>query len=125
MALIPHSGDWRSAYRQGIQFNYPIMACARFAGSVRQAAQSYLRLDPRNLVLTALKKSEDDERIVVRFYEAEGNECRAQIRMAKPIRQTWRTSLIEEDQGLLQVLDDGRLEFAVRPWEVVTLKIAV
>jgi alpha-mannosidase len=124
MALFPHGGDWRSRYRQGIEFNYPLTAFAGFAGSARaQAAQSHLRLDPPNLVLTALKKSEDDERIVVRFYEAEGNECRARIGMSKPIRHAWRTSLIEEEQEPLQVLGDGRLEFAVRPWEIVTLMV--
>jgi alpha-mannosidase len=126
MAVFPHGGDWRSSYRQGIQFNYPLTAFANVVGSVRpQAAQSYLRLDPPNLVLTAMKKSEDDERIVIRFYEAEGNECRAQIRMSKPIRQAWKTSLIEEDQEPLPVLGDGQLDFGVRPWEIVTLKIAV
>jgi alpha-mannosidase len=126
MALFPHGGDWRSRYRQGIEFNYPLTAFANFAGSVRpQATQSYLRLDPPNLVLTAMKKSEDDERIVIRFYEAEGNECSAQISMSKPIRQAWRTSLIEEDQQALQLLSEGRLEVAVRPREIVTLKVAV
>ena len=126
MALLPHGGDWRSRYRQGIEFNYPLTAFADFAGSAKpQARESYLRLDPQNLVLTAMKKGEDDDRIVLRFYEAEGNECRAQIRMPKPIRQAWRTSLIEEDQEPLPVVGDGRLEFAVKPWEIVTLKVAV
>ena len=91
----------------------------------RKPQESYLGLDPQNLVLTAMKKSEDDERIVLRFYEAEGNECRAQIRMPKPIRQAWKASLIEEDQERLRVLGDGRLEFAVKPGEIVTLKVAV
>ena len=126
VSLLPHGGDWRSRYRQGVGFNYPLAAFARFAGTVKPpAAESYLRLDPSNLVLTAMKRSEDDERIVLRFYEAEGNESRAQIRLSKPVRQAWRTSLIEEDQEALQPLADGRLELAVRPWEIVTLKIAV
>jgi len=126
MALLPHGGDWRSRYHQGIEFNYPLTAFADFAGGAKpQAAESYLRLDPHNLVLTAMKKGEDDDRIVLRFYEAEGNECRAQIRMPKPIRQAWRTSLIEEDQEPLPVVGNGRLEFAVKPWEIVMLKVAV
>jgi len=126
MALLPHGGDWRSRYRQGVGFNYPLTAFAGFAGTVKPpVAESYLRLDPSNLVLTAMKKSEDGERIVLRFYEAEGNECRAQIRLSKPVHQAWRSSLIEEDQEVLQPLGNGRLELAVRPWEIVTLKVAV
>jgi alpha-mannosidase len=63
-ALMPHSGDWRLRYRDAIAFNYPLIA---FVGEQQPAPaaeampteQSFLRLEPSNLILTAMKKSED------------------------------------------------------------------
>ncbi len=129
-ALFPHDGNWRLRYREAIGFNYPLIA---FAGRETTAAQrpplpsrlSFLSLEPSNLIQTAMKKSEDDNRIVIRFYEAEGNTCVARIRLPVPIRKAWKTSLIEDDETMLPTLDDGSLEFPVKAWEIVTLKAAV
>lgn len=130
MSLMPHHGDWRVRYREAIGFNYPLVC---FAGSVESPAQevslpatgNFLWLDPPNLIMTAMKKSEDGDHIAIRFYEAEGNACQARVQMPKSIRQAWKTSLIEENEEALQPLDNGTLEFAVGPWEIVTIKVSV
>ncbi len=129
-ALLAHKGDWRLRYRKAIAFNYRLKA---FIGSARpeagkeraSAAAEFFGLEPSNLVLTALKKSEDDDRLVIRFYEAEGFKTQARVHFAKPIRQAWRCSLIEDDQQQMQPLTNGALQFSVKPWEIVTLKVAV
>jgi alpha-mannosidase len=72
-----------------------------------------------------MKKSEDDGRIVLRFYEAEGNKCTARVRLAVPIRHACKASLIEEDEEAIAPLDDGSLQLQVGPWEIVTVKVAV
>ena len=89
------------------------------------ASQEFLKLEPENLILTAMKKAEDDKRIVLRFYEAEGQGVRSRIKLRQPIQQAWRASLIEDDEEKLPVLTDGTIELEVKPWEIVTLKIAV
>ena len=62
------------------------------------ATGEFLRLEPGNLIMTALKKYEDDDSISLRFYEAEGraNEP-AHIKLFRPIKQAWKTNLIEEE----------------------------
>ncbi|MHB1952433.1 MAG: glycoside hydrolase family 38 N-terminal domain-containing protein [Sulfobacillus sp.] len=130
MSLMPHHGDWRLRYREAIGFNYPLVS---FLGSVeappKEAALpgtgNYLRLDPPNLILTAMKKSEEGDHITIRFYEAEGDTSQARIQMPKSIRQAWKTNLIEENEEALQPLENGTLEFSVGPWEIVTIKVAV
>jgi hypothetical protein len=130
MSLLPHSGDWRVRYRDGIGFNYPLTACIsseppRSEEAPAPASESFFRLEPANLVLTALKKSEDDNRIVIRFYEAEGFHCQARLRFSRPITQAWATNLIEEEEQPLPLNKDASVEFPVSPWEIVTLKVAV
>jgi alpha-mannosidase len=130
MCLLPHAGDWRLRYRDAIGFNFPLVA---FVGSQHSApgaaveppTRSYLGLGPANLIVTAVKKSEDDGRTVVRFYEAEGFEAEANLRFPTWITRACRASLIEDDQEELPVSADGGLRLRVKPWEIVTLKIAV
>jgi alpha-mannosidase len=129
-ALMPHHGDWRLRYRDAIAFNYPLVA---FVGEQQRARtgealpveQSFLRLEPCNLILTAMKKSEDGDQVVLRFYEAEGNQTDARIHLPRAIRSAWRTSLIEENQELLTPNDDGSLSLKIQPWEIATLKVEV
>lgn len=129
MALFPHRGNWRLRYREAIEFNYPLVAFiapqgSEGGGSAVPSSAEWLRLEPKNLILTAMKKSEDDDRVVLRFYEAEGRAVRGRIKLSRPVKRAWRTSLIEEDQDPLPVAADGSLQIAVNPWEIVTIKLA-
>ena len=127
MSLLPHAKDWRARYREALGFNYPLLV---FAGSPAGTAEekpevstSFFALNPANLTLTALKRSEDDDQVVVRFYEAEGFECAAQLRFLKPARQARRTNLIEDSEKSLPISADGSLNLHIKPWEIVTLKV--
>jgi len=75
--------------------------------------------------MTTLKKSEDDDSLALRFYEAEGRFTRARVRLAPPIRRAYQTNLIEEEPKPVSVNPQGVLELDVKPWEIVTLKLAV
>jgi alpha-mannosidase len=126
MALYPHAGGWRERYRDGVAFNYPLLAVAAAGGGTLPAAAEFLCLEPANLVMTAFKKFEDDDSVALRFFEAEGRaNNRAHVKLAKPIQQAWKTNLIEEEPEPLTVNADGTVELDVKPWEIVTLKLQV
>jgi alpha-mannosidase len=130
MALFAHAGGWRSSYREGLAYNHPLAAFVageRVESNTQPLPRSaqFLSIEPLNLVITALKVCEDDGSLVLRFYEAEGFQTRARIRFSRSIRQAWRTNLIEEEPETLPVSPDGTLEFSVKAWEIVTLKVAV
>ena len=130
MALYPHQGDWRLRYREGIAFNFPLQAFVAPEGSAAGSQPlpphaGFLNLEPTNLILTAMKKAEDDDGVVVRFYEAEGCEAQAHLRFFQPIKQAWKTNLIEDEEQPLTPGEDGSLQIPVKPWEIVTLKLRV
>ncbi|HZO99943.1 MAG TPA: glycosyl hydrolase-related protein [Terriglobia bacterium] len=129
MALLPHPGGWRTRYREGISFNYPLLAfvapSATSGGGSLPQSQAFMRLEPANLIMTAMKKCEDDGSIALRFYEAEGRAVRAHICLFRPIKQAWKTNLIEEEPEPLPIASGGALELNVMPWEIVTVKLAV
>ena len=130
MSLLPHRGSWRLRYREAIGFNHRSMAfvadtTAHAVADALPESANYLRLDPSNLILTAMKKSENGDFVTIRFYEAEGSDCTARIQLSKSIREAWRTNLIEENEEAIRPLGDGSLEMAIGPWEIVTIKVAV
>jgi alpha-mannosidase len=128
MALYPHSGGWRNRYRDGVAFNYPLIAFSTSAvpGGLLPADGEFLHIEPRNMIMTALKKSEDDDSITLRFFEAEGSaNGRARVRLFRPIKQAWKTNLIEEEDQPVAVNSDGTVELAVKPWEIMTLRLRV
>jgi len=88
-------------------------------------SQKALLLEPHNLIVTALKKAEDDDSMILRFYEAEGNRFDARIRLACPIQTAHRTNLVEEIESKIPVTSDGSVELAVGPWEIVTVRLKV
>jgi alpha-mannosidase len=130
MSLMPHRGNWRLRYREAIGFNHRLIAfvadatAPAAAGAVPDSGR-YLRLDPPNLILTAMKKSEKGDFVTIRFYEAEGSDCTARVQLTKSIREAWRTNLIEENEEAIKPVDDGTLKLAIHPWEIVTIKVSV
>ncbi len=86
----------------------------------------FLHLSPSNLIMSALKKSEDDNSIALRFFEAEGRaNVRAHVKLFRPIKQAWKMNLIEEEPEPVRVTPEGVAELDIKPWEIVTLKLAV
>jgi alpha-mannosidase len=129
MSLLPHGGSWRLRYREAIGFNYRLKAFVAdttgYAGTdPLPESANYLRLDPKNLILTAMKKSEYGDFVIIRFYEAEGTDCTARVHLSRSVREAWRTNLIEENEEAIRPLSDGSLEMTIRPWEIVTIKVS-
>jgi alpha-mannosidase len=73
--LYPHSGNWQEANvtRRGYEFNYPLIA---LVDSVHNgdlpAVLSFIEIEPQNIVLTVLKRCEDSDDMMIRFYETNG-----------------------------------------------------
>jgi alpha-mannosidase len=78
-SLYPHLGSWEAAetVRRGYELNVPLQV---LVNPVNQSSnlygcqsQSFLDLSADNLILMALKPSEDDsEKFIIRFYECHG-----------------------------------------------------
>lgn len=48
------------------------------------------------MAITTIKKAEDDDGIIFRFYEIEGKDTDLEFYFNKPIRKAYNTSLIAE-----------------------------
>lgn len=124
-SLVPHAGGCTDAQvvRRGYEFDAPLLAVAAapHAGDLPTAG-SFARVEPANVILSALKKAEDSDEWIARFYETDGRACEARFQMTPPLTQAVETDLLERDFGPVD-LKDGAAVFPIRAFEIKTLKI--
>ena len=124
-SLYPHDGNWREAQtiRRGYELNYKLIARqAEKHQGVLMPEYSFVRLQPENVVLTAIKKAEDDDSTILRFYEWAGNEGDVKLQLPAAVELAWETDLMEKPIDNL-VVQDGAVRIHTKPYEIKTVKI--
>ncbi|MBO3802386.1 MAG: alpha-mannosidase [Candidatus Brockarchaeota archaeon] len=125
-SIYPHEKDWRGAltFRRGYELNHPleaVLADASASGFMPEKF-SFLSVDAENVVLSALKKAEDSEELVLRAYEAAGKGAKARVEVSLGIQHAEETDLMERGIGALRT--DGRaIELELEPFEIKTVKL--
>ncbi len=124
-AILPHSGDWRSAgvTRAGWEFNNPLMArkIEPHPGSL-PARWGWLEVTPTNVVVSSVKSSKDGLGIV-RLYEAHSQATAgATLKLNAEILAADEANLME-DSGPRLVVDHRKLQFDLHPFEIKTFKL--
>lgn len=127
-ALYPHKGDWRKAktFKVAYEFINPLIAIKtdHHEGELPKE-MSFVSIKPDNVVLTVLKRAEENNNIVLRFYEATGkHETKAKIVLFKRIKRAFQTNLLEEPERELRP-NGERLEILIKPFEISTLMLDI
>jgi len=124
-ALLPHAGDWKQALtvRHGYEYNYKLtaMQVAPHAGSM-PASHSFVSVSPENVVLTALKKAEDEHGLVLHMYEWAGRRADVDVVMPPGATAALVTNLLEQPQGAALKLINGHVLVPVKPYEIVAVR---
>jgi len=124
-SLYPHGGSWRDALtvRRGYELNYPLLVrqIEKHEGELKDEL-SFLQIESDNVVLTAAKKAEKEDALILRFYEWAGKE--ADVRLHLPVRATLvsETDLMERPTADLP-LRDGSVTVHTKPYEIKTVQI--
>ena len=124
-SLYPHAGTWRDAQtvRRGYELNYKLLAIrSQKHDGTLPAEYSFVKIESDNVVLTAVKKSEDDDSLVLRFYEWAGKEVDVKLQLPAGAQSTSETDLMERSIADLAV-HDGIVTVHTKPYEIKTLKV--
>jgi alpha-mannosidase len=126
-ALYPHAGDWKQGgtERQGFQLNYPLLAVVteNHLGTL-PSAHSFLNVEPSSVILTALKKAEADEALVLRFYEFAGEASQVHVHLPAPASRAAETNLMEKEEHDLALDADGtEVTVPTNPYEIKSVKV--
>ena len=126
-ALYPHDGSWKTALtvRRGYDYNYKLQAMQVEAHSgTLPLERSFIAVKGDNVVLTAVKKAEDADGLILRFYEWAGQDGKVQIKAPKGAVSATLTNLMEKPEGAaLQMTDSDQVTVPVHPYSIVTVRI--
>ncbi len=125
MAVWEHEHDWQEdeVWKQAHQFAVPLLAVQAPASVAKPRRASYLQVTPASLIVSAVKKAEDRDGLIVRFY----NTTEALVetgQVSVPPAQRWRRVNLNED--VLEGWHEGdTAQLRVRPKEIVTLEFGL
>jgi alpha-mannosidase len=88
------------------------------------AEHSFVGVEQGNVVLTAVKKTEDGDALLIRFYEWAGRNSEVQLSVPAGATSATLTNLMEQPEGVpLEISRDGKLSVAVHPYEIVSVRV--
>ena len=124
-SLYPHGGGWKEALtiRRGYELNYELIPVPteRHEGSLA-AEYSFVQTQQNNVILTAVKKAEDENEFVLRFYEWAGKETNVTLQLPPGAESAAETDLMEKPTGSLS-LHDNLVTVPTKPYEIKTVKV--
>jgi alpha-mannosidase len=133
-SVLPHDGDWRKAasYRYGMEINMPLVSVqitkktenSEYANRYCDKF-SFLEISPKNILISALRMSEDNKSVIVRFFETEGKRTVAYLKFGKIIKSATVTDLLENEIRKLEQNNNDTLQIEVEPYRIITLKLNV
>ncbi len=124
-SLYPHEGGWKKALtiRRGYELNYKLIPLSAERHDGKLASQhSFLGVQQGNVIVSAMKKSEDDNALIVRFYEWEGKEGPVTVQVPPGAESASETDLMEKPLSTLPVRG-GVINVPTKPYEIKTIKI--
>lgn len=125
-SLMPHVGDFREAgvIEESYALNQPLLqasVAAKGKGDL-PTDYSFVSCDSRNIVITAVKKAEDDDGIIIRFYDAHDCKSNVTIQIPNGYTHAYVCDLMENVERELPV-ENGSVRLPVSNFEIVTLKL--
>jgi alpha-mannosidase len=127
-ALYPHGGGWQQALtvRRGYEYDYPLvsMRVNAHAGAL-PLRYSYASADTQNVVLTAVKKAEDANALIFRFYEWAGKDGEIRLHVPHGATGARLANLLEQPQGSdLALENEDMVVVPTHPYEIVTVEVS-
>jgi alpha-mannosidase len=133
-------GPWQEARTQNLAYEYN---CGLLAFQLETPAErrkilpervSFIEVTPSNIVLSALKKAEGIDSVIVRLYETAGIPTRARISLfhsfqtSEPLirqpKSVRRVDLLERDMPGEVDFSPGAVSLNFKPFEIVSLRLA-
>ncbi len=126
-SLYPHRGDWYEGgtTKEAFELNYPLLAMKyESEGGNLPQVQSFVDIDAQSVILDTVKKAEDDDSLILRFYEFGNKRDRVKVNLAGGIKEVVECNLMEKELKKI-AFTDNEFEFNVRPFEIWTFKVGL
>jgi len=137
-SVFPHQGKCEISdfFKQASELNYGLNTFQLSSKNnnnknnkkVLPLELSFIKIKPDNVVLTALKKAEDGNKIILRFFETKGKKTQAEISLFKNPKTVKIVNLLEKDNEIEKkdfILKHKKIKLEVKPFEIITFELKV
>jgi mannosylglycerate hydrolase len=123
-SIILHKKSWENSYKEAFQYIYLMRGYAieNSLGSLC-ARQSILNISPNTMILSAVKKAEDGNGIIARFYNITKNASEATIEFYKNIQKCYITNMLEENKSECTIDNGKNVKIKVPKNKIITMRI--
>ena len=124
--LYPHAGSWKDAgtVERGYDFNYKLaaMQVEPHTGEMKPE-HSFFAADAKNVVVTAVKRSEAGDGLIVRFYEWAGKGGKVTLTVPPGATGASVVNLVEKTEGSPVAVTGDHVTVPVTPYQIQTVRI--
>jgi alpha-mannosidase len=126
-ALVPHFLPYN--YSGIVSASYALNAPVRHAmlepgRGKRSNSVPLIGCENRNIVIEAVKKSEEGNDLIVRLYECHNSRGKSELACSRTVKSAALCDLEENEVEELEVMD-GLVSFHFKPFEILTIKLRV
>lgn len=104
-SLNSYKGNWKGGYKAGMQKNRPLYAVVKSNQDMKDGSlpstYSFGGIRGNDVIVSAVKKCEDDESVVMRCYDISGGSQEVEFNFFKDLNSVQHTNMIEENGKLI------------------------
>jgi alpha-mannosidase len=126
-ALVPGEADPVQVARFSRAYRTPVMIVEGDEPGIAAMDHGLLEVADARLVVSAIKKHDTRETVVVRLTHMNDRPAQGAIRFGWPVGAAWRTDLLEErlEPVPLDSGDDRLVILSLGAWEIATIEVAL
>ena len=124
-SITSHDAGWRNGIHFGRESNEPLFAVVNPQRNVNAnlgEKESFLSLGQENVIVTAIKKAEEEDAMVIRMYNYDNLDTKVDLTVWKAFGEAVETNLIEEEKKSLAI-EGHKLKLQVGHHEIKTIKL--
>ncbi len=123
-SITSHKAGWKNGIHFGRESNEQLFAVIDPQQNARanlSESQSFLKVEQDNIIVTAMKKAENEDAMVIRFYNFDDRDTEVDLTLWKSFDSAYKTNLIEEEVETLK-MNRNDLHMGVGHHEITTIK---
>jgi len=122
-SLTSHKPGWENGFRFGRQANEKLQVVVDaipYQSASLPEEMSFFNLQNDNLVISAIKKAEDDNGVAIRMYDLFGKATELNLKCFKPLKELSKANLIEEKTSTVPV-KNGVISTQIGAYSIETI----
>ena len=120
-SLFPHLDSFQDSgvIQEAYNLNSPLTLMSGNFDS-----KSFIFVDKKNIIVESIKKSEDDDDIIVRLYEAFGGHVKTNIQFNFDLfKKVFQCNMLEFEMNEFKLNEKNQIDVSFKPFEIITLKL--